>query len=467
MTSEGNHRLKGLLRLTMACNARCLFCNVPIENYNGGILGEEDISRALQHLVEEKARTITISGGEPTIAKTHLLELVRRSRDRGIEFVDLQTNAMLIDDEYALELAEAGVTSAFVPLLSHLPETHDHLMGVTGAYAGCLAGIDALLGAGIDVRLNPVTVKQTETLVPDYVDFVSRRFPSIHFVSLSVMQPHGRAADNLALLPHYSRLRPAIAQARRLATLRGIEMVNPYCGVPICIGWSDALEKCVEAVQAVEARVQPMGLRNRGNKSHGEPCRKCAFRSLCGGAWHAYWVHRKGDGIDPPAKIVEPWLPAADELHLQSVVRAPGGANRRTWRLLEECQTPVVWLWTDTLRTEDADRIVNSRCNAFALQVDAGGFGEVNETVRAMQRLLKLSRQRDTQRRPWSTLGLLPEGSWTAKLRAVAIADALHLGEVVLLGPRNRQQDEFVRLISGRFPRMALVEATDYRTVGA
>ena len=31
--AEESHRTKGLLRLTMACNERCPFCNVPVEDY--------------------------------------------------------------------------------------------------------------------------------------------------------------------------------------------------------------------------------------------------------------------------------------------------------------------------------------------------------------------------------------------------------------------------------------------------
>ncbi|MBT3220182.1 MAG: radical SAM protein, partial [Proteobacteria bacterium] len=317
MTSESNHYLKGLLRLTMACNAQCLFCNVPIEDFKGGILGERDIVRALEHFAEQDTRTITISGGEPTIAKTRLLDLVRRCRARGIANVDLQTNAVLIDDKYAVDLAEAGVTSAFVALVSHLPHIHDQLMGLVDAHRACLAGIDALLQAGVDVRLNPVTVKHTETLVGDYVDFVAERFPAIRFISLSAVQPHGRAAKNLNLLPHYSQLGPAIELARKKAAAKKIEMVNPYCGVPICVGWSDAIGQCVEAIQ--EVGHDPTGLRNQGNKSHGQPCRKCALRSLCGGAWHAYWVYRGGDGIESPVKIIEPWVPTAAELDFQSV----------------------------------------------------------------------------------------------------------------------------------------------------
>ena len=46
-----------------------------------------------------------ISGGEPTLLRERLVALVKRARARGIPFVELQTNAVLLDEGYASELA--------------------------------------------------------------------------------------------------------------------------------------------------------------------------------------------------------------------------------------------------------------------------------------------------------------------------------------------------------------------------
>lgn len=49
--------------------------------------------------------------------------------------MELQTNAVLVTPALAGELAAAGLTSAFVSLLSHLPGEHDALAGLRGAFA--------------------------------------------------------------------------------------------------------------------------------------------------------------------------------------------------------------------------------------------------------------------------------------------------------------------------------------------
>ena len=66
--------------------------------------------------------------------------------------------------------------------------------GLEGAFGRCLAGIDALLDAGVRVALNPVTAACTQARVADYVDFVAARLPRVRSISLSAVQPHGRAA---------------------------------------------------------------------------------------------------------------------------------------------------------------------------------------------------------------------------------------------------------------------------------
>lgn len=79
------------------------------------------LSAAPHAFVATGAKILTLSGGEPTLRHEQLLALARQARDRGIPFVERQTNAVLIDSVFAQELAQSGVTSAFVSLRSDPP----------------------------------------------------------------------------------------------------------------------------------------------------------------------------------------------------------------------------------------------------------------------------------------------------------------------------------------------------------
>jgi MoaA/NifB/PqqE/SkfB family radical SAM enzyme len=345
---EASHRTKGLLRLTMACNERCPFCNVPVEDYATPTPREEATLAEIDAFVASGEQTLTISGGEPTLLRKRLLRVVREARARGVPFVELQTNAVLVDAAYAKELAVAGLTSAFVSLLGINAEDHDALAGLDGAFPRCLAGIDAMLDAGIPVTLNPVIARRTQGRVAEYVRFVAERLPRVRSISLSAVQPHGRARKNTELLPDYDVLAASVRQARKVAASAGISLLNPYCGLPRCVGWEDG-QGCVEANEAADGGWrQTPGIENRGDKVHGAPCRRCALRPGCGGAWKAYWEVREGRGLRAPAMLIEPW---EGEGPAQTTVRGfgadPGPA-------LAAATTPTVWLWTDRFTPADS-----------------------------------------------------------------------------------------------------------------
>jgi len=346
---EESHATKGLVRLTMACNEKCPFCNVPQEDYAEPTPDLDDVLAEVQTFIDRGDRTLTISGGEPTLLKKRLLKLVTVAAEGGIDFIEIQTNAVLIDSEYGDALRTAGVTSAFVSLLSHLPEHHDHLAGLEGAFDRCLIGIDALLDAGIRVALNPVTARSTQDLLPDYVDFVASRLPRVKSISVSAVQPHGRASQNLDILPDYTHLSKSVPDAQRRAEQHGIALLNPYCGLPLCVGWSERLDTSVEAIEAL-APHNPQGVDNQGNKRHGAPCVPCGLRSRCGGAWHAVWDHRDGSGIVPPWVIQLPWRPQNGQN--QEIIDLRGDKAMDSLQTLEPPSKPVRWLWIDHLERQ-------------------------------------------------------------------------------------------------------------------
>jgi MoaA/NifB/PqqE/SkfB family radical SAM enzyme len=450
---EASHRSKGLIRLTMACNERCPFCNVPMENYKGRMnTPEGQLQAQLEEFASSGEQTLTISGGEPTLLQPRLLWLIRAARERLIPFIDLQTNAILIDDNYAKELADAGLTSAFVSLLSHRSDLHDELAGKPGAYLPCLRGIDALVAHGIDVTLNPVTTRQTQELLPEYVDFVAARLPTVKMISVSAVQPHGRAAENTDLLPDYEVLAPHIREARRRAFQLDIELVNPYCGLPPCVGWEDDLSRCVEAEEAKYRQKSGPNLSNKGNKSHGAPCARCAIKPWCGGVWHAYWDQRGGRGIEAPQTVVPPWLNRSLRARYQQIVPAHGTASESFEMTLDP--SPTHWLWTDSFTHADIRHFLRSDYTELALDVEAKAFADVNELVRATRQLAQALRPILNRPRLWLGLRRV-ESKWSHCIRAISLAQAIGFDEVAILTDDPRRND-FYTAARERFPSLRL-----------
>jgi len=333
-----------------------------MEDYAQLTPDEDVVNSELDAFIAAGDRTLTISGGEPTLLRKRLIRLVNRAREGGIDFIEVQTNAVLIDDTYAKELREAGVTSAFVSLLSHVPELHDALAGLEGAFPKCVRGIRALTEAGIRVALNPVTARSTQHLIAEYVHFVAEHLPGVTSISLSAVQPHGRARTNLDLMPDYGDLRGHVLDAQTMAAQHGIELLNPYCGLPLCVGWSDAMSKSVEAIEAQAAHTA-QGLQNTGNKRHGPACIDCGLRTRCGGAWHAYWDHLGGSGIQPPWRPPLPWdQPSDHRVSVHDARESPPHALD-----IEPASAVVHWLWVRTLNGATFRQILDAGVSHVAV----------------------------------------------------------------------------------------------------
>ena len=419
----------------MVCNERCPFCNVPAEDFSARPMPIGDIRAQIQEFVATGQQTLTISGGEPTLLKRLLLQSIGEARAAGIPFVELQTNAILIDGDYAAALKEAGLTSAFVSLLSDVPVLHDQLAGLPGAFPRCIAGIEALLDQGIAVTLNPVTAATTAARVPDYVDFVARRLSGVQTISLSAVQPHGRAAKNLDLLPDYAVLGPAIREARRRAEAQGIILLNPYCGLPRCVGWEDGAH-CAEAAEAAEVDYQAPNVENvQANKLQGAPCRDCGLRTRCGGAWRAYWERWGASGLHAPLPRRTPWEGG-------EAIRAFEREFPAGWA---EDLRPGVFLWLNRLAAEDLSAVRTAKLRDLAVE------GWDRETLRGVRQLLATRAPLSQQqlRVAW----LLPADA--ALLERVGLLSVIGVDTVFLQGTDGRLST-LAALLRMQFPSLTI-----------
>ncbi len=95
---------------TVGCNLRCVFCwssnSVWNAKQTGSFYSPEEVALNLQDIADKKGHSqLRVSGGEPTIGKSHLLEVLTHLDSRFL-FI-LETNGLLIgyDKEYAMDLS--------------------------------------------------------------------------------------------------------------------------------------------------------------------------------------------------------------------------------------------------------------------------------------------------------------------------------------------------------------------------
>jgi radical SAM protein with 4Fe4S-binding SPASM domain len=151
------------LALTYSCNNNCYFC------YTGGPrkvteLNTADWKKVIDKLWDSGIPQIVFTGGEPTL-RNDLVELIEHSR----EFVTgLVTNGRKLAS-LAGALNRAELDYVQVSLESHLPEIHDKMVGVSGAWQETRNGITAALKNNLSVITNTTLTKDNLALFPDLI----------------------------------------------------------------------------------------------------------------------------------------------------------------------------------------------------------------------------------------------------------------------------------------------------------
>jgi MoaA/NifB/PqqE/SkfB family radical SAM enzyme len=306
---QDRHLIKNLVRVTLRCNADCLFCNIPPESEPDFV---EPDSKTLLRQVRSAAAAcrgegIVISGGEPTLRKV-TLKAAEEARKHGASWVEIQTNGLLVGRKEAAAMAASGISKALVAVLSHDSEVHDRLTRVKGAWEKTVGAVHALHDAGVEIILNLLMTGPTTRHYPRLVRFALEEFPYVREMNFSAVSATGRCASTPELWPDFDEARRVVRKSLDLARARGVRPLNPFCGLPVCAGWESDLDGCVEAQEMRAARRWGRrpgnieGLRQEGEKVQLPLCLPCCFRAVCGGTWKKIAGTRGGKGLRPPVK---------------------------------------------------------------------------------------------------------------------------------------------------------------------
>lgn len=266
------------IRVQFRCNQACSFCFVSTHL---PAAAEERVSATIV-AAAANGDVVVLSGGEPTL-HPKITDFIALARDTGASSIELQTNAVrLASPGFAERLATAGLNLAFVSLHGIVASTSDAITRAPGTFAKTLLGIDALHQTSVALRLNFVACQTNFHELPGYVKMVAERWPRasicISFVGPSTdLVPHSQE-----LIPRYSEVMPAIAQAIALGVALGVEIsgFDSMCGIPLCLVPS-------HLAQFAELATLPENL-DRGEFTKSESCRDCALEARCFGLRRRY-----------------------------------------------------------------------------------------------------------------------------------------------------------------------------------
>ncbi len=141
---------------TCGCCLRCIFCWVHRsrdfpEKY-GDFKSPNEVLNELSHIARrKKINQVRISGAEPTLGKSHILNLLTLIENSPFRLFILETNGILIgaDSEYARELARFKKVHTRVALKAGTPGAFTKITGAKPEFFELpFQGIENLLSAG-------------------------------------------------------------------------------------------------------------------------------------------------------------------------------------------------------------------------------------------------------------------------------------------------------------------------------
>ena len=193
-----SHSKDNVIIITNACNQMCRYCPQP---RTADTFSNVAINRALLSNLEKKDISfVTITGGEPTLMHSALIDLLKQLLKKNpLASIALLTNGMEFDDmSFAYEIVKAGKsqTRICVSLHSDSPFIHDSITGVPGSFERTALGLLNLHRTGADIELRVVLNRLNFERLPDIAFSIGMNFPFVSHVAFMGLELHATAAYN-------------------------------------------------------------------------------------------------------------------------------------------------------------------------------------------------------------------------------------------------------------------------------
>jgi MoaA/NifB/PqqE/SkfB family radical SAM enzyme len=213
------HEKRNWVRLTFACNDRCVFC-LDSDAHDGTMRDREDVKRQILDGRRAGATRLILSGGEPTIHPSYV-DFVQLGRQAGYSKIQTVTNGRMFSyGDFLERCLRAGLSEITFSIHGPNAKVHDALVGTKGAFEQEKAGLERALAyrdasaAGIpvvnvDIVVNRGNVRHLPEMLRLFYGMGVKEFDLLQVV------PFGRAFTDGrdTLFYDLAEMRPFIQEA--------------------------------------------------------------------------------------------------------------------------------------------------------------------------------------------------------------------------------------------------------------
>jgi len=289
------------------CNEDCLFCVRRGDESPLKFINTKEAKKILSRKKKEGYQEIFFDGGEPTL-RDDLVELIRFAKSKKFKSVNILTNGVLLSDErltkkiLSVKNNKNFTLSFSVSLHSHKKNISEKLVNQKNTFDKTIKGIENLIKNKCqNISLYHIITKENYRDLPNFVDFVYRRFPQIKNITFSFIYPAGAALKNKNLFPSLSKTEPYFRKALQKAESYHLDFTISTCGtIPLCFleGYEHILLKqqeldqpekvgLIDADHDLQYQLASKSF-HRKTKIKASFCQECFYYSQCGGIWRTY-----------------------------------------------------------------------------------------------------------------------------------------------------------------------------------
>lgn len=184
-----------LLFMTDRCNSLCLMCSQPPKDIDDHWHIEENLR--LIDLMDPDEENLGISGGEPTLYRDGLLEILAKCKAvLPQKSIHVLSNGRLFKDPtwiQALSALAHPQLSWGIPLYADNATDHDHVVQAPGAFSETLQGLYNLARARQIIEIRVVLSRLTTPRLPELAHYLFRNLPFVRHVALMGIESTGLA----------------------------------------------------------------------------------------------------------------------------------------------------------------------------------------------------------------------------------------------------------------------------------
>lgn len=230
--------VKVWVQATGSCNMSCAVCYGDCTSAPGAEeLSTEEHLRLIDYFLDNGVMHVMYEGGEPFM-RPDFLDIVRYAGRKLLTWV--RTNASLVDDGIAAELARAGVNTVVVDCFGATAATHDAITGVPGSFERTVAGIRRLKAAGLNLVMATILNRRNAHELQAYTELAAEL--GVPRVGCLRLYPLGRARRN------WERLSLSLPEMTAV-----LGSVTPPEGVTLMRSWHPKNSNCCWQNAAVDA----------------------------------------------------------------------------------------------------------------------------------------------------------------------------------------------------------------------